>query len=136
MANKVYPKFKKAAINGGANTNLLTGVVKFVLLDTGTYTYADTDEFLSDIPSGARISTSGALTGKSVSDLAAFSSDNARFDTVTGPSVEAVALFVDTGAPATSRLIAYFDTGITGLPVTPAGASYNVIESSGSWFVL
>lgn len=136
MANKVYPKFKKAALSGGTNTNLLAGTVKFVLLDTGAYTYADTDEFLSDIPSGARISNSGALTGKAVSDLGAFSSDTAVFSTVTGPSVEAVALYVDTGSPATSRLVAYFDTGVTGLPTTPAGASYNVIESSGSWFVL
>src|SRR5712691_2719002 len=101
MANHIYPKYKKAAMSGGADVNLLTGVVKLVMIDEGTYTYSDTHEFLSDIPSGSRISISGALTGKSVTDLAAFQSANGRFDSVTGVSVEAIGMFVDTGTPAT-----------------------------------
>lgn len=136
MANKVYPKFKKASVTGGASVNLLTSSVKLVLVDTGQYTYSDAHEFLSDVPAGARIAISGALSSKAVSDLAAFTSANGRFDGVTGVSVEAIIIFVDTGDPATSRLVAYFDTSITGLPTTPAGASYNVIPPSGGWFVL
>jgi hypothetical protein len=135
MANAVYPKYKAAAISGGSLTNLLTNDVKLVLVDTGTYTFAPTDEFLSDIPSGARISISGVLTSKAVSPLAAFTSTNSRFDGVTGPSVEALVGFVDTGTPATSRLIWFQDTGVTGLPVTPGGASYNIADPAG-WFVL
>lgn len=136
MANHVYPKYLKAAASGGANVNYLAGTVKLVLLDTGTYTYNDADEFLSDIPSGARVSISGALTGKSISDLGAVICANSRFDAVTGVSVEAIAVFFDTGAPATSRLMGYIDTGITGLPVTPAGGSYNVIVDTAGLFVL
>lgn len=136
MANKVYPRYKSALLGGGATTNLLTGNVKAVMVDMGAYTYSDTHEFLSDIPSGARISISGSFAGKAVSDLGAFSSSNCRWDGVTGASVEAVALFIDTGSPATSRLIAFYDTGVTGLPVTPAGASFNGIPDSGGWFVL
>lgn len=136
MTNKVYPKFLKAATTGGANCNLLTGDIKAVMVDEGAYTYNDSHEFLSDIPSGARIALSGNLSSKGVSDLAAFTSANCRWEGVTGVSVEAVALFVDTGVPGTSRLIAFYDTGVTGLPVTPAGASYNGIPDSGGWFVL
>lgn len=136
MANKIYPKYKKAAISGGANVNLLTSNVKLVMVDTGAYTYDDTHEFLSDIPSGARIGITGALSSKAVSDLAAFTSANGRADGVTGASVETLAMYIDTGTPASSRLVAYFDTGVTGLPVTPAGASYNIIPPSGGWFVL
>jgi len=136
MANKVYPKFKKACINGGSNVNLLTGSVKLVLIDSGAYTYDDAHEFLSDIPAGARISISGALASKGVSDLAAFTSGNGRWDGVTGVSVEAFAGYIDTGSAATSRLIWFEDDSITGLPVTPAGASYNAIQPSGGWFVL
>ena len=136
MANKVYPKFKKACINGGASTNLLTGVVKIAMVDTDAYTYDDAHEFLSDIPAGARISISGALTSKAVTDGAAFQSANGRCDAVTGASVEGLVGFVDTGAAATSRLIWFEDTTITGLPVTPAGASYNIIQPSAGWFVL
>lgn len=136
MANKIYPKYKAAASDGGPNVDLLLGTVKLCLVDTGAYTYADAHEFLSDIPLGARISISGALTSKVMSALGAFSSANARFDSVAGPSVEALVGFVDTGSPATSRLIWFQDTGVTGLPVTPSGASYNVIIDSAGWFVL
>lgn len=136
MANKIYPKFKKAAISGGPTVNLLTGSVKLVMLDLGTYTYDDTDEFLSDIAGGAQIGISGNLSSKSVSDLAAFQSGNGRFDAITGTSVEALAMFIDTGSPASSRLVAFFDTGITGLPVTPAGTSYNIIVDPAGWFQL
>jgi hypothetical protein len=136
MANKVYPKFKKKLLNGGANVNLLTSNVKLVLVDTGAYTYSDAHEFLSDIPSGARVAQSGNLTGKSVSDLGAFDSDDTSFTAVTGPSSEALVGFVDTGVAGTSPLIWFEDTAVVGLPVTPAGASYNVIADSGGWFVL
>jgi hypothetical protein len=135
MSNKLYPKYKKAAASGGSNVNLLTGVVKIVMVDTGAYTYDDAHEFLSDIPSGARISISGALTSKSVTDLAAFQSANGRCDAVTGTSVEGLVGFVDTGSPSTSRLVWFEDDTITGLPVTPAGASYNIIMPSGGWCI-
>lgn len=136
MANAIYPKFKKAGHNGGANVNLITGVVKMVLIDEGLYTYDAAHEFLSDIPSGARIATSGALAGKSLDDTATFKSDNVRWDGVTGASTEAAALFVDTGSAGSSRLIAFYDAGVTGLPFTPAGASYNGIPDSTGWFTL
>lgn len=135
MANKVYPKFRAAAMRGGANVNLVTSPVKMLLVDTGAYTYADAHEFVSDIPGGAIISRSAELTGRAVTDLAAFITGNGRFESVTGVSVEAIGLYVDTGSDATSRLIFYQDTGLTGLPVTPAGASYNVVVDPAGWFV-
>lgn len=138
MANALYPKAKKAAFSGGANVNLLVGAVKAVLVDTGAYTYAAAHEFLSDIPSGARISTTGAASGKTLSDLGAFDCDNLRFESVpAGTSVEAVVFFVDTGSPTTSRLIWYQDTGITNMPVAdPGGASFNLIIDAAGVFVI
>lgn len=136
MANVIYPKYKKALLSGGSNVNLLSGSVKALLVDTGAYTYDDAHEFLSDVPSGARISTSSSLSSKTVEDDGSFHSANSRWEGVTGVSVESVILFVDTGSPTTSRLVAFYDTSITGLPVTPAGASYNGIPPSGGWFTL
>ena len=137
MANAVYPKFKAALINGGgASINLLTGAVRLALVDTGAYTYAVGHQYLSDIPGGAVIATSGALASKSVGDDGSFKSGNGRFDAVFGPSVEALVGYLDTGSPATSPLIWFQDTGVTGLPVTPAGASYNVVPDSAGWFIL
>lgn len=136
MTKRVYPKYKKAAASGGANVNLLSVTVKLILIDTGAYTYDDSHEFLSDVPSGARLSTSGALTSKSVGDDASFQSANTRFEGVTSTSAEGLLWFVDTGSPASSRLIAFQDADVAGLPVTPAGASYNVIMDSAGWFIL
>jgi hypothetical protein len=135
MANAVYPKYIKATKSGSASIDLLAGTVKFVLLDTGAYTYSATHEFLSDIPGGAQISITGALTSKSVGDDGSFKSANPTFTSVTSVSVEAIAMFVDTGSPSSSRLVFFQDTGVTGLPVTPAGASYNLIMDSAGWFI-
>lgn len=136
MANKIYPKYKAAAMSGGANVNLLSLNVKLIMIDLGTYTYSDAHEFLSDIVSGSQIGFSGNLASKSVSAGGAFQSANGRFDAITGVSVEALIMFVDTGVPATSRLVAFFDTGITGIPVTPAGTSYNIIVDPSGWFIM
>ncbi len=136
MANRIYPKYKKASMSGGATADLIAGSVKAIMVNTTAYTYSDSHEFLSDVPSGAQISISGALTSKSVSDTAAFLSGNTRFDSVSGATVSAIILFIDTGAPSTSRLVMYVDTGIAGLPVTPVGASYNLIVDPAGWFVM
>lgn len=136
MANAVYPKYKAAAISGGANANLLTGVVKILLVDLASYTYAATHEFLSDVPAPARVATSNALADKAVSILAAFKSSNGRFEGISGLESEALIGFVDTGVAATSRLVWFQDTGVTGLPVTPEGGSYNIIMHADGWFIL
>lgn len=136
MANRVYPKYSKAACSNQTNVSLLDTAVKVVLVDTDAYTYSDAHQYLSDIPGGARISITGALSGKSIGDDAYFHSDNPRFESVTGATSEALVFFIDTGVAATSRLIAFEDTDVTGLPVTPAGASYNLIKPAAGWFKL
>ncbi len=135
MANKVYPKYKKACMSGAATHDLIGGNVKMALVDTGSYTYSDAHEFLSDIGASV-IASSGNLSGKSISDLAAFQCANGRVDAATGVSVEAVVIYIDTGTSATSRLVAFIDTGITGMPVTPAGTSYNLIVDPSGVFIL
>lgn len=135
MANRIYPKYKKASMSGGATVNLLTGSVKAALVNTTSYTYSDSHEFLSDIPGPAIIATTGAFGSKSVTDLAAFQAGTVVASAVTGAEIDAVVIYIDTGSSTTSRLVAYYDTGVTGLPVTPAGASYNVIPDASGLFV-
>ena len=67
MANAIYPKYKEALLNGSANTNMSSGTVKVALVDTGTYTYSATHEFLSSLsgrvgPSGPRPSPTAHST--------------------------------------------------------------------------
>lgn len=138
MSNAVYPKFKQALLSAATPPAdiYLSANVRMVLIDEGTYTYDAAHEFLSDIPSGARIAISGLLTSKAISATGQVQSANARFDGVTGVSVEAFAMFFDSGTPATSRLVFFQDTDVTGLPATPDGASYNLLVDPTGWFTL
>ncbi len=125
MSNALFPKFLEYIL-----ALLTSNDVKAVLVDTNDYTYdGSTDEFLSDIPSGARVATSGNLSSKTVT-LGAFSAANSIFPAVSGDQSEAVVLYIDTGSEATSRLIAYIDT-MGGLPVTPNGMDIEINWDTG-----
>lgn len=133
MANVLYPKFKQACLT--EDVSLDTNAVKVLLVDLADYTYSATHDFLDDVPVAARVATSGALTTKTFVD-GTFDSDDPSFGAVTGDPSEALILFVDTGTAATSRLIAFLDTGVTGLPVTPNSGVINVTAPAGGWFSL
>lgn len=129
MSNNVYPKFKEALIQALADADLdgsgNTGVFA-ALVDTAVYTYNAGDQFYavasssSDVES-ATIGTPQEITSKTYVNGLLDGAD-VTFPAVTGASAEALVLFrKNTGANTTWRLIAYFDTGVTGLPVTPTG---------------
>lgn len=135
MTKAIYPKAKQAMLSGGVN--LLTGVVKIALIDvSGTdYTYNAADEFLSDVPSGAIIDISEALSGKSVSN-GVFESADAAVLGVSGDIFEGLLFFIDTGVEATSRLIAFEDEDIDGAPATPDGGNFEIEMPTDGWFAL
>ena len=135
MANKIYPKLKKGFLSGAA-VDLIASNVKVVLIDTGAYTYNDAHEFLSDIPSGARVATSPNLAGKALSDTVDFDSDDVIFPTVTGAEFEALAMYVDTGTEGTSKLVFFQDAGIAGAPLAPDGSDLKITVNATGWFRL
>lgn len=127
----IYKQYLKAALTGGANVDLLTGNVKVVLIDTADYTLDLTNhDFLDDIPAGARVATSGNLSGKGFNVLN-FDSDDIAITAVTGDTVEAVVGYIDTGVEATSRLV-WYDDGIAQL--TPNGTDVNVVFNASGIF--
>lgn len=129
MANALYDKARERFLTGQFNWS--TDSIKSVLVDTGAYTVSLTShEFLSDISSSARVSTSGAFTSKTTTGGAADAND-ITFSSVSGPSIEAIVIYVDTGTEATSPLIAYIDTA-TGLPITPNGGDIIVTWDNGA----
>ena len=125
MANRIYPLFKQAMMTAGANVALNTGTIRVTLVDAADYVYDDAHDFFNDVPSGSRVATA-ALTNPTVSALGTFDADDVTFPTVTGDPSEALVIWKDTGTEATSRLVAYLDTGIVGLPVTPGGGNVSV----------
>lgn len=88
------------------------------------------DQYLSDIPSGARIATSSNLTTKT-STKGVADADDVTFTSVSGAQSEAIVLYKDTGTAGTSPLILFADN-YTGLPVTPNGANIVLQWDNGS----
>lgn len=129
MTNALYGKARQAFLDGDLDWSAMT--IKAVLVDLADYTpVIDTHEFLSDIPSGARVATSAAFTGKT-STLGVADAADISFATVVGDQAEALVIYADTGVVGTSRLIAFIDTA-TGLPVTPNGGNVNVTWDNGA----
>ena len=129
MANALYDKGREGFLDGSIDWD--TNTIKVVLVDAADYTVnLATDDNLDDIPAGARVSTSPALTGKTVTAGVA-DADDVTFSSVSGDPSEALVIYKDTGVESTSRLIAYIDTA-TGLPVTPNGGNITVQWDSGA----
>lgn len=133
MANAIYPKYKEALLDGAANIDVNDGTVKVALVDTGTYTYSAAHDFYDDV-SGV-VGTPQTIGTTTVTD-GVFDGDNVTFTAVTGNSVEALVIYIDTGVAGTSRLVAFIDTGVTGLPVTPNGGDIAITWNAGGIFAL
>lgn len=134
MANAIYPKWKEAILNGGSNV-ALNGTVRATLVDLADYTYNATHEFITSVPAGGRVATVTLSSGKTYTN-GLFDAADVTFPTVTGDPSEAIILWIDTTVEATSRLVAFFDTGVTGLPVTPNGGDINIVWNVSGIFQL
>lgn len=125
MANAFYNKYLEAVVQATANSSMAgtgtTGVYA-ALVDTGTYTFSQTHEFYSSVAS-AQVGTEVELTSKTFTN-GLFDAADSTFASVTGATAEALVIFIkNAGANTTWRLVAYIDTGVTGLPVTPNGGN-------------
>jgi hypothetical protein len=123
MANAIYPLYKQALLDGSANVDINDLTVKVALVDTGVYTYSAAHEVLTSLT--GVVGTAQTIAATTVAN-GLFDGDNVTYSTVTGNSVEALVIYIDTTVAGTSRLVAYIDSGVTGLPVTPNGGDITV----------
>lgn len=86
-----------------------------------------TDEFLSIIPGPAIIGTPTVITTPTASAAGVCDGDDVNFFAVTGDPILYVLIYQDTGNPATSYLIALFDTIPGFLPKTPDGNDIPIV---------
>jgi hypothetical protein len=135
MANAIYPKFKEALLDGSANTDLNDGDVRVILVDTNDYTYSSAHDMLDDVIAGSRVKVSTALQNTTVTN-GLFDADDITLSAVSGDQSEALIIYIHTGTESTSRLVAYIDTGVTGLPVTPNGGDIALAWSASGIFQL
>jgi len=128
MANAMYPSGGKAIMDG--NVVFGTNDLRAILIDAGNYTYSDAHDFLNDVGGSGRVATSSALASVTTTDGVLDAADK-TLSSVSGASVEAILLYKHTGTESTSYLIFYWDTGVTGLPLSPTGGDV-IIQWSAS----
>lgn len=134
MSSFIYDLALQGFLSG--SFDMATAVVKVALVQitgAGTpYTVNQaTDQFFNIIPTGAVAATSPQLTSPAVSD-GIFGAANTTFSSVpSGAACGALVVFIDTGTPSTSPLIAYMDaSNYSGLPITPNGSNITLSFSA------
>lgn len=134
MSNAIYPKYKEALLDGSTNTDINDGTVKAALVDLGTYTYNAAHDMYDDV-SAAVVGTPQTIANTTVLN-GLFDGDDVSYSAVTGATVEAIIIYIDTGNPTTSRLVCFLDTGVTGLPFTPNGGDADILWNASGIFQL
>ena len=117
MANALYPSGRRRMISGGIDldTDTLT-----IVGMTNAYSYSPTHEFASDLD--GEIGTPFNLTGRVVLDDGVFDADDVTYMGVAiGVILERLAIYKNTGSPASSPLIYYCDTTSGGSPLSRVG---------------
>jgi hypothetical protein len=132
MANALYPSFKQLLLGG--DIDLANDTIVVCLIDLADYTYSAAHDFLSDVAAAA-IEDTATLTSKTIAS-GVFDAADTTFVGVTGDPCEALIICKDTGLSSTSPLIAYIDTGVTGLPVTPNGGNIDITWDAAGIFAL
>lgn len=138
MANAIYPLYKQSLLdsdtNSDLNNNTATDGPFCALVDTGTYSYSAAHQFYSSL-SGV-VGTDQRITTPTITN-GLFDGDNLTYSSVTGNSVEALVIYrKNSGANTTWRLVAYIDTSVTGLPVTPNGGDITITWNASGIFQL
>lgn len=137
MANALYDLGREGFLGGDIDWDAHN--IKIAFIDGADYTpNLATHDFFNDVaadftPSGGSdplVALSGNLANKTKTAGVA-DADDVTITSVTGDQFEYILIFRDSGAVATSNLIALLDTA-TGLPATPNGGDITVQWASGA----
>ena len=133
MANKLYKSFKSALLSG-VNFDWANDTFKVGLIESGDYAFDENHQFLSDVPA---VLLEANLTAVSQVENSVGANPVSVANSLFGRTVSSLILYRDSGDPATSELIAFFDTG-AGLPLFLQGSdvSINWPESGARIFTL
>lgn len=138
MANAIYPIYKQNLLAGTSGYDLDNDTVNdgpyVALVDTGTYTYNTAHDFYNDL-SGV-VGTDQRITGPTVTN-GTFDGADVTYTAVSGSTVEALVIYRhNAGANTTWPLVAYIDSSVTGLPVTPNGGDITVTWNASGIFTI
>lgn len=138
MANVLYASFKESCLIAGQN--LVTDAIMASLIDLADYTFNPDEETYQELSPGGVTDVAKvaqvALASKTVA-LGVFDSADFVWLAVVGDVCEAVMLWNDTPTtPIADPLMVFYDSNITGIPVTPNGGNINGTVHSSGWFAL
>lgn len=133
MTNLLYDPYKERKL--GAGLDLTADDIRCVLVDLADYTFSAAHDFLDDVAAAARVDvTAAGLASKTITN-GVFDAANDVFAAAAGDPSEAIIIYSHTGgADSARRLICFFDTGITGIPVTPNGGDINLLFNASGIF--
>jgi hypothetical protein len=137
VANAIYPKYKQALLAGDTDISLTTGDVKITLMDNDALNtvYDPSHQFYSEILAVHKIQEK-TFANKTVTN-GVFNADDIVFTSITeGVSAESVVIWIDTGTPTSSRLVAFLDTNISGLPIISDGSNIDLTFNTNGIFQL
>lgn len=125
----LYPYFKQVALDSGNadNVDLNTDTIKIMLVDG--YTYDSTDKYVSDISTGTIIQRSGALASPTVTNGTFDAADETLTAVPAGHTVTDIIIFKDTGADASSVLIANIDQDQSAVALSLATNGSDILVS-------
>lgn len=135
MANALWPTFKGSLLDKQLDLN--SDTIKATLIDSADYTYAATDNTYVagalGVADAAKVAVA-TLASLTIA-LGVFDSADFTWTTVTGDQSEAIIIWDDTvTSPVADQLIAFYDSSMTGMPVTPNGGNINVTVHASGWF--
>ena len=120
MANKLYKQFKTALMRG--EVDLLNDAIKVALVSDSLFVFDDNHSVLADV---SGVILTGTVSAKSVLNGSFGAGATLVSNSLSGQTVNALVLFKDSGNPATSALLAFFDSGV-GLPLALQGADVSI----------
>jgi hypothetical protein len=128
MANSFYPQFKDSLMR--AEQTLTGHAIQCFLIDSAYYAYGADHYHIGYISPSARVANV-QLSGQTLY-YGTFDTGDFSWTNVSGNISENIILW----NASTTWLISFYDTGTSGLPVTPNGGNINVTVSASGWFTL
>lgn len=136
MANAIYPKWKQSLMT--ANTGVAINATMSVAICNSTYTYAVGHNALDDITAG--LVANNDLTTPTVYANGTFQDSGAASITFSavpaGTAIESLVIYKWNTTASDSHVVAYLDTNVTNLPVTPNGGDITITWDTSGIFTL
>jgi hypothetical protein len=126
LANQLYAQGAAHILGKVTKVDLVADTIKILFYAS---TFNNAHEFVSDLTGASIVARSGALAGKTTTN-GTFAANNITVTAVSGSAFTHVLLYKDSGADASSPLIANFD--ITSF--TPTGADISVVFNASGLF--